>query len=74
LTRIEERAFSESGFPAIIIPSSGEMIGRGCFCGCVRLQSVTFESRSRLRKFSEDAFERASVSPVLRLRRTCTVV
>jgi hypothetical protein len=56
MERIEESAFSGSGFKSILIPASVVVVDKESFCGCQSLESVTFESGSRLERIEEFAF------------------
>jgi hypothetical protein len=61
LSRIERRAFSETGLIEIILPSSVEFLGEQCFCECRSLSSVIFESGSRLSRIESHAFSQTGL-------------
>jgi hypothetical protein len=48
LSRIESKAFSETGLVKIIVPASVQVFGEKCFSGFRSLSSVTFEWGSKL--------------------------
>jgi hypothetical protein len=54
--RIEDCACSGSGLKSILIPSSVVVLGKSSFYECSSLESVTFESGSRLERIEESAF------------------
>jgi hypothetical protein len=56
LERIEKSAFRGSGLTSILIPSSVVVLGKGSFSECKSLESVTFESDSRLERIEESVF------------------
>jgi hypothetical protein len=58
---------------SIKIPSSVVVLGRCCFCACKSLESVTFESGSRLERIEESAFARSS-SKSIRLPPSVTFI
>jgi hypothetical protein len=62
LERIEESAFSQSGLKSIEIPSSVVLLGKKSFYQCESLESVTFESGSRLERINKSMFEGRRVS------------
>jgi hypothetical protein len=43
LSRLEARAFSETGLISIHLPASVSVIGSFCFSGCGSLTSITFD-------------------------------
>jgi hypothetical protein len=63
--RIEEWTFCESGLSAIIFPSSVEVLEMGCFSECKFLESVTFESTSRLVEIAGAAFYHCGLSSLV---------
>jgi hypothetical protein len=56
LSRLEERAFCESGLTSIHLPASVTVIGEACFSYCRSLASITFESGSQLSELAKWAF------------------
>jgi hypothetical protein len=57
LREIGEKAFSHcSGFTALSIPSSVEILGDRCFEDCRDLATITFEAPSKVKKIGEQAF------------------
>jgi hypothetical protein len=54
--------FEVSGLKSIEIPSSVVVFGKSSFCQCKSLESVTFESGSRLKRIGKSTFENAAVS------------
>jgi hypothetical protein len=53
----------------IVIPASVEVLGDECFLECTQLESITFESDSRLQKVGQRAFLGIPVSPILPLKK-----
>jgi hypothetical protein len=56
LSRIEKRAFRETGLVEMILPASVEFLGEECFSDCRSLSSVTFEQKSRLPRVCPNTF------------------
>jgi hypothetical protein len=65
LKRIEECAFRWSGLKSIEIPFSLVVLGRRSFCECKSLESVTFESGSRLERIKEFAFSESGLKSIV---------
>jgi hypothetical protein len=69
LERIEAYAFSsnscaQSGLRSIVIPSSLVVLGESSFYGCWNLESVSFESGSRLERIEEGTFEFSGLTSI----------
>jgi hypothetical protein len=62
LERIEESAFRSSGLKSILIPSSVVVLEKESFSWCESLESVTFETGSRLERIDRSAFEHSRIS------------
>jgi hypothetical protein len=63
--QIEAITFSESELTEIVIPSSVEVLGPGCFHQCRSLISVTFESISRLVRIEASAFSESGLNDII---------
>jgi hypothetical protein len=62
LREIGEEAFSHcSGFTALSIPSSVEILGDRCFENCGEVTTITFEAPSKVKKIGERAFAFSSI-------------
>jgi hypothetical protein len=59
LSRIKERTFFGTGLTEIILPSSIEVLGEGCFAECASLSSVTFEAGSALLEIEREVLQKA---------------
>jgi hypothetical protein len=59
LSRIERLAFKKTALVEIILPSSVEVLGKGCFSECGSLSSVRFESGSRLLGIEREVLRQA---------------
>jgi TPR repeat protein len=70
LKRIEESAFHCRSWPpcpltSIVIPSSVVVLGKCSFSTCTSLESVTFESGSRLERIDESAFHGCALKSIV---------
>jgi hypothetical protein len=75
LERIDERAFAtvaeteyslfNDALESIVIPSCVIVLDKSCFYWCRSLESVTFESGSRLERIAERAFYRSGLKSIL---------
>jgi hypothetical protein len=70
---IGREVFSFSKLGSIIIPRSVEKLGTKSFSGCEYLQTVTFESGSKLRKIGRNAFYGCSIAEI-EIPQNCTFV
>jgi hypothetical protein len=61
---MEESAFCGSGLKSILIPSSVVILGKASFYECTSLESVTFESGSRLERIGESAFSLSRLASI----------
>jgi hypothetical protein len=61
LERIEKSAFSYCGLKSIVIPSSVIILNESSFSCCESLESVGFESGSRLERIEKSAFARTKL-------------
>jgi hypothetical protein len=73
LSRLEVRAFSESGLTSIHLPASVTVIGESCFSHCGSLVSITFETGSQLSELAKWAF-RGSCLTSIHLPASVTVI
>jgi predicted DsbA family dithiol-disulfide isomerase len=64
LQRIEESAFAWSGLKTIQIPSSVEVLCKSCFLNCTSLESVVFESGSKLQRIEESSFAHSGLKTI----------
>jgi hypothetical protein len=62
LERIELNTFVLSGLKSILIPSSVVVLGEDSFQFCASLESVLFESDSRLKRIEESMFRDSRIS------------
>jgi hypothetical protein len=53
--RIDGWALTQTGLIEVVIPASVEIMGEGCFSGCISLASLIFESGSRLSRIEAGA-------------------
>jgi hypothetical protein len=58
LSRIEARAFYETGLIEMIVPASIEFLGLECFSNCTSLSSITFESGSKFQGNEREVLSR----------------
>jgi hypothetical protein len=69
LERIDERVFYETGLTSnvkpILIPRSAVLLGRESFSHCGSLDSVAFESGSRLERIDEKAFSESGLKSIV---------
>jgi hypothetical protein len=70
---MEWTAFFQTGLIEIILPSSVEVLGFGCFSSCGSLSSVIFESWSRLSRIGKCAFGQTHDSETPSLPRFSTL-
>jgi hypothetical protein len=56
LSRIDKKAFFESGLKSLRLPASVQVICKACFSGCRALESISFESDSKLLQIGHSAF------------------
>jgi hypothetical protein len=64
LSRLEDRAFLESGLTSIHLPASVTVIGESCFSGCRSLASITFEAGSQLSQLATGAFSGSGLTSI----------
>jgi hypothetical protein len=55
LSRLEDRAFSESGLTSIHLLASVTVIGESCFRGCRSLTAIAFDPPSKFRRSEADS-------------------
>jgi hypothetical protein len=58
LSRIDKKAFYETGLIEIILPASVRFLGFECFSYCKSLSSIKFESGSRFLGHEREALSR----------------
>jgi hypothetical protein len=64
LSRLEARAFCESGLTSIHLPASVSVIGEHCFSDCASLASITFESGSQLSELANSVFSSSGLTSI----------